>query len=69
MKVQDENARRSSMLVVCRKISSAVWKIFSTGYVCYVMLCYVMLCYVMLCYVMLCYVMLCYVMLCYVMLC
>ena len=30
MKVQDENARRSSMLVVCRKISSAVWKIFST---------------------------------------
>ena len=28
MKVQDENARRSSMLVVCRKISSAVWKIF-----------------------------------------
>ena len=30
MKVQDENAGRSSMLVVCRKISSAVWKIFST---------------------------------------
>ena len=30
MKVQDENARRSSRLVVCRKISSAVWKIFST---------------------------------------
>ena len=30
MKVQDENDRRSSMLVVCRKISSAVWKIFST---------------------------------------
>ena len=30
MKVQDENARRSSMLVVCRKISSAVWNIFST---------------------------------------
>ena len=29
MKVQDENAGRSSMLVVCRKIS-AVWKIFST---------------------------------------
>ena len=28
MKVQDENARRSSMLVVCRKISSAVWNIF-----------------------------------------
>ena len=33
MKVQDENARRSSMLVVCRKISSAVWKIFSTCYI------------------------------------
>ena len=30
MKVQDENAGRSSMLVVCRKISSAVWNIFST---------------------------------------
>ena len=30
MKVQDENARCSSMLVVCRKISSSVWKIFST---------------------------------------
>ena len=28
--VQDENAGRSSMLVVCRKISSTVWKIFST---------------------------------------
>ena len=31
MKVQDENAGRSSMLVLCRKISSAVWKKFSTG--------------------------------------
>ena len=30
MKVQDENAGRSSMLVVCRKISSAIWKKFST---------------------------------------
>ena len=30
--VQDENAGRFSMLVVCRKISSAVWKIFSTGH-------------------------------------
>ena len=29
MKVQDENAGRSSMLVVCRKIST-VWKTFST---------------------------------------